>query len=319
MKESIGSYFALELHKQTDVIYHPDCNFLNTGRNALEYILKALKIEKIFIPYLGCDAILSPIKRLNVSYEYYSINEFQEPIFDYRSLSSNDYFLYINYLGLRDSVALKLFGVVKNLIVDNTQAFFSDPLFGVPTFYSTRKFFGVADGALLCNVQEKLELVQDKSADRMKHLLLRLENPVEYAYILYAQNEALLDKLPLMEMSEITKSILLSIDFDLHKQARNSNFEFLSQNLGKVNRNIFCQPINGPLAYPLWITNGEEVREVLVKNRIYTPKYWPNVLGTVPKDSIEYDMVQNIIPIPVDSRYSPKQLSRVIDLILKYV
>ena len=54
MKE-IGGYFELENLISNE--YHKNLLALNSGRNALSYILKSKKIEKIYIPYYLCDSI----------------------------------------------------------------------------------------------------------------------------------------------------------------------------------------------------------------------------------------------------------------------
>lgn len=315
---SIGSYYSLEISIKNNTLNDQYPILLNTGRNAFEYILKTRGIKKIFLPFLCCDALLSPLIKNSIDYEYYSVDEHHRPVWDFRKLEGNEYFLYINYYGLRDSIITELAQKIENIIIDNTQAFFSKPYQKLPTFYSTRKFFGVADGALLCNVDNVLDLEQDKSADRMRHLLLRVENPSEVGHKAYQENEEFLDQLPLMRMSELTKKILLSVDFNNHRIVRNTNFDFLNESLGKFNKYEF-DIIEGPLAYPLWVNDGPALREVLKKNRVFTPIYWNSVLDNVPKDSIEYDMVVNTIPIPVDLRYSQDDLQRVVDIVKTFL
>lgn len=313
--KSIGSYFSIELSKSNDVIYYRNSILLNSGRNAFEYFIKAKGVKKIFLPFLCCDALLTPIIKNHIDYEYYSVDINQNPIWDFRMLEANEYFLYINYYGLKNRVVSALTHKINNLIIDNTQAFFSKPYKNLPTFYSTRKFFGVADGALLCNVDSVLDLEQDNSADRMRHLLLRVENQSEIGFKAYQENEELLDKVPLRQMSELTKRILLSVDFEKHRAVRNLNFELLDKSLGRYNQFNF-DDVEGPLAYPLRVKNGgAHLREILKENRIYTPIYWNSVIKNVPVDSVEYDMVVNTIPIPVDMRYTKDDLQRVVDIV----
>ena len=94
---SIGGYNQLEIRKGEE--YHCKGNVLrlNTGRNALELILRIRKYSKIYIPYYSCDAILEPIIKLGLTYEFYSINKYLEPLFDYNCINTNECFLYINY------------------------------------------------------------------------------------------------------------------------------------------------------------------------------------------------------------------------------
>ncbi len=43
------------------------------------------------------------------------------------------------------------------------------------------------------------------------------------------------------------------------------------------------------------------------------------MLDNVPKDSIEYDMVVNTIPIPLDMRYSQDDLQRVVGIVKTFL
>ncbi|WP_129594606.1 hypothetical protein [Seramator thermalis] len=144
---SIGGYFELELPHGEE--YHKNAIRLNTGRNAFEYILRAKAYQKVYLPYYTCDVMLEPIQKLNIQFEFYSIDEFFQPIFDFSIIKDDEVFVYNNYLGICDNQVKEVAAKCKNLIIDNSQAFYSMPLPGVNTFYSPRKFFGIPDGAYL--------------------------------------------------------------------------------------------------------------------------------------------------------------------------
>lgn len=307
MNKSFGSYFSLEIPGNSQNIYYPGAKRLNTGRNALEYLVKILPIKKIYLPYMSCDALFTPLKRQKIPYEFYEIDSNFNPIFDFSCIKQNTFFLYINYYGIKSTTVKYLATRVSNLIVDNSQAFFCKPEKSVPTFYSLRKFFGVSDGALLLNVPQNIPLNRDNSAHRMGYLIKRVENEVEFAFEEYQQVEEELDQVELLEMSDLTQKIYTSIDFKTHLKARNSNFKFLNRRFREVNM-LKIDEYEGPLAYPLWIPKGAEVRNKLRKERIYLPTYWPNVLNMVGNQTQEYKLSKNILPIPVDLRYTHEDL-----------
>ena len=143
---SIGGYFELEIREGKH--FHQGAIKLSTARQCFEYILKARRYTKVYIPYYTCDVIIEPLMKLNVKYEYYHINSLLDPVFD-KKIESSEAFLYTNYFGLKQDTVLYLSRFYPNLIVDNAQAFFAKPIEGVDTFYSARKFFGVPDGAYL--------------------------------------------------------------------------------------------------------------------------------------------------------------------------
>ena len=147
--KAIGGYIELQLPKGDE--YYPSLIKLNTGRNALEYILKANNYVSIYIPYFTCEVLLEPIKRLGIQYYFYTIDKNLDPVIDFH-IAPNECFLYTNYFGIKQQTINRLSKEIPNLIVDASQAFFSKPLSGIDTFYSCRKFFGVPDGAYLqCN------------------------------------------------------------------------------------------------------------------------------------------------------------------------
>ncbi len=69
----IGGYFELQLPEKES--YYPDLIPLNSGRNCLEYILRAGSFTKIFLPWYICEVVLEPIHELGINVDFYSINE----------------------------------------------------------------------------------------------------------------------------------------------------------------------------------------------------------------------------------------------------
>ena len=170
----IGGYFGLEPLISNE--YYKDLLALNTARNALLYILKARKIQKLYIPYYLCDSVSEMCNREGYKYEFYHINSGFLPVFE-KALSDNEYLYIVNYYGqISYEQIKKLQAKYKRIIIDNVQAFFQKPVQGIDTIYSCRKFFGVPDGAYLstdCKLEE--DLPDDVSSGRLKHLLGRFE------------------------------------------------------------------------------------------------------------------------------------------------
>ena len=173
MKAS-GGYFELELHKGKH--YHDNAKRLNTARNCFEYVLRARHYRKVYFPYYTCEVMLEPINKLGIDYEFYHINELLEPVL-LPGLKANEAFLYTNYFGLKQSCVKRLADMYGNrLIVDNAQAFYAEPLSGIDTFYSARKFFGLGDGAYLYTDKDlQKDFEQDNSYDTLTHLLKRVD------------------------------------------------------------------------------------------------------------------------------------------------
>lgn len=305
MKE-IGGYFGLEELVNNE--YHKNLISLNTGRNALLYLIKAKGIRKLFIPYYLCDSVSGMLKRHKFNFEYYHTNASFEPVFD-KKLGKDEYLYVVNYYGqLTDNKVISLKKKYTNIILDNTHAFFQKPLVGVDTIYSCRKFFGVSDGAYLSTdvfLNEELEV--DISKDRMIHILGRFEGTASNYYNNFKENDSSLEHEPLKYMSRLTKNILGAIDYEKVKEIREENYAYLEGKLGEVNKLELINP-EGAFAYPFYSENGFEVRKRLAEERIYIPTLWPNVLEDTPEGSLEHDYVANILPLPCDQRYGVEDM-----------
>lgn len=312
--EAIGGYFELELRGGQH--YHNNAVKLNTDRNAFEYVLRARKYKKVYIPYYTCEVMLEPLLKLNINYEFYHINEELEPI-NLPILKANEGFLYTNYFGLKQDCVIKLakyYG--SSLIVDNAQAFFDIPIANINTIYSARKFFGVPDGAYLyTDYKLDIELEQDKSYMRMQHLLQRIDEGAESAYTYFKQNDDSLNDQPIKLMSKLTEKLLLNIDYQYAKKVRSENFQKLHGILSSSNRlKLNLQEDFTPMVYP-YLTNETTLRKRLIDNKIFVAKYWPNVLQWCTEYSLEYNLAENLIPIPIDQRYNKKDMNRILSIL----
>lgn len=311
MTDAIGGYFELELRKGEH--YHKDALRLNTARNCFEYILRARKYTKVYIPYYTCDVMLEPLKKCNVDYVFYHINEQLEPVETYR-LQSTEAFLYTNYYGLKQRCVERLaeqYG--KQLIVDNAQAFFAEPLEGIDTFYSARKFFGVADGAYLyTDVRLDIEFEQDQSFQRMSHLLIRADIGAEAGYSDFRMNDDSLIDNPICLMSNLTEKILCSIDYESAKQLRRSNYMLLAEQLSLKNGIYLTMDDDAvPMVYP-YVTDDSTLRQRLISNRIYVATYWSNV----EKDgSFEDILRKELLPLPTDQRNHSTTITKILEVI----
>lgn len=315
MLNPIGGYFELELRNGSE--YHNDAIRLNTGRNALEYILRANKYSKVLIPYFTCDTIIEPFEKLGISYEFYSINSRFEPDIDYNNLNNNTGFLYTNYFGIKNSYVKILSNLIDNLIIDNAQSFFSTPIPGIDTFYSARKFFGIPDGAYLySNTTISIELAQDQSNDRISHLIKRLENGPETGFSDFKANDASLSGQSIKIMSKLTKRLLSNIDYKNVANRRIENFRFLFKKLSKINEiDIEIEENSVPMLYPLLLKNNN-LKQVFIENRIFIPTYWPNVFEWSKENTMDYFLSKNLLPIPIDQRYTISDMKRIVDLIM---
>ncbi|ERI90851.1 hypothetical protein HMPREF1982_03586 [Clostridiales bacterium oral taxon 876 str. F0540] len=312
----IGGYFGLD-----DLIsneYYKDLISLNSGRNALLYILKSRNINKLYIPYYTCDSIINMLKMNGYDYEMYNIDSKFVPVFN-KKLEKDEYLYVINYYGqLTDMLITNLKEQFKNVIMDYTHAFFQRPIQGIDTLYTCRKFFGVPDGAYLAiNINIKEDLETDISKDRMIHILGRYEGLASEHYDDFHNNEKVLITEPIKYMSKLTHNILGAIDYEKARQKRNENYSYLDSKLSKYNKLKLNVP-DGAFAYPFYINDGAKIRKELAKKKIYIPTLWTNVLHAVPEDSLEYNYASNILPLPCDQRYRIEDMKYIFEELYKF-
>ena len=298
--------------------YHQNAIRLNTSRNCLEYILVAKQYQKVYVPYYTCEVVLEPLKKHGIEYEFYRINELLEPVETFE-LSANQAFLYTNYFGLKNKTVeqlAKLYG--KQFIVDNAQSFYARPVEGIDTFYSARKFFGVADGGFLYTDRKLTDTFeQDVSLERMSHLLKRIDCSAESAFEDFKKNDDSLINHPIKTMSNLTDAILRGIDYKTIQEKRLENFQILHAALKKENRLAIDFSCNDtiPMVYPFW-GKDEGLRKKLINNKIYVATNWPNVFNWCDENDLEYVLAQNIIPLPIDQRYGKEDMQKIIHVIL---
>lgn len=315
--DAIGGYFSLELPLYEE--YHKDAIRLNTGRNCLEYILRARKYDKVYIPYYTCEVILEPFKKLGIPYEFYHVGINLE-IKDQFTLNANEGLLYTNYFGLKQRYVEQLVEQIgSRLIVDNTQAFYAMCVDGIDTFYTCRKFFGVPDGAYLyCDVKFDADFEEDFSYERFAYLLKRIDLSAEEGYGDFRKADDGLDNQPIRKMSKLTQRMMLSIDYNIIAKQRRDNFFMLHKALGDVNN--LTLPIDEaavPMVYP-FLTPAKGLREKLIENKIFVARYWPNVLEWTNKDDIDYLLAFQTVYLPVDQRYDKAEMDKIIDFIINY-
>lgn len=311
--KAIGGYFGLEINNGEH--YHKDAIALNTGRNALEYILKAKRYSKIYIPYFTCDVLFEPIKKLQIEYSFYNINEQFEPVFDWSQLNDNEAFLYTNYFGLKNDY-INSISHIKNLVIDNAQAFYALPVKNRPTFYSARKFFGIPDGAYLyidTYINEVLN--KDVSYQRFSHLLKRQDLSAEQGFNDFQSNDKMLDNQPILKMSKLTNQLMKGINYKQIASIRQANFDYLNQHLSTLNKISFVRGKHAvPMVYPFYSDNVA-LKNKLIDKKVYCATYWKSVLDFVEKSSLEATFVNQIIYLPIDQRYGIDELNYIIELI----
>lgn len=319
--KAIGGYFELADYEEGGIFPHQDGILLNTGRNALEYILRSIgKVKHIYLPYYTCEVVLEPINKLHIPYTYYHINQQFEMVDDIQP-KEGEYIIVNNYFGIKDAYIQQLanrYG--DHLIVDCAQAFFAKPILGIKAFYSPRKYVGVADGgvAYLGNLpNDKVEVSEiERSNEHDSHLLKRKQFGAEAGFADYQANEKKLDDQPIRIMAINTKWILDHIDYDKVIARRRENFQFLHEVLAAKNQLQLptLDSFTCPMVYPFMMNSKRNLRKELINNKVFVARYWPNVELSEGFE-LENELSNYVIPIHCDQRYGEEDLNRIIEIV----
>lgn len=306
----IGGYFELELPVHPEL--HAEAIALNSGRFCLEYVLRCRHYKKVYVPYFTCDSAIEPITKLGVPYEFYHIDK-EYRIIDEIRLNDGEALMYTNYWGLQDAYCQLLASKYgRRLILDYTQAFYSEPIIGIDTFYSCRKFFGVPDGGYLyTDAQADFAIAQDESYMRMSSLVKRIDISPEAGFQDFHEISSMFHEMPIRKMSNFTKRMMGGIDYEHAVRRRIDNYNTLQQQLGGRKLNFG----EVPMVFPYTSEAGQELRRNLIANKVFVAKYWPNVDEWAGEHALETWMANHILPLPIDQRYDVNDMDRIIYLI----
>jgi len=299
MKE-IGGYFSLECASLPQI--HHDAYRLNSACSALRLILQTYGIKELFVPEYTCPTVWDAIAKEGCKCLFYKIGKDFMP---QQTFPPQAFVLYNNYFGICSKQVSTLCQQYSNLIVDNAQAYYAVPD-GIACFYSPRKFFGLPDGGLLyCKKEIALPEQESNSFDRCKHLLKRLDLGAPAGYNDFREASRSLTEEGVARMSNLTAAMWSNCDYQTARQRRLDNFAFLHQHLKKDNLLfVSLTDLDVPLVYP-YLTSQSNLRERLIQQKVYVPKYWPNI-----KDNC----FTNLIPLPIDQRYNLNDMARIIEI-----
>jgi len=317
-----GGFLPLELNKGDDYFYGYDKNVcrLNSGRNAIIAAFLDAGAKKIYLPRYNCEFVREAIRKFGFEIELYSLDDNMEPIIS--TFNDDDWLLYPSYFGIfsRDKI-LNVVNKYKNVVLDNTQDFFLDPVMNknVYNVYSCRKFIGVCDGAYIIHDGGiKKEYPQSESSEHANYLIKSYEFGTNSCYNEYLRSEDVLTELPIQTMSKLTYGILCNTNYEEIKSIRNRNFVALNDKLGHINKIKINNFLQSPMIYPFYFED-DGLRNHLIVNKIYVPQWWKYLLKEAESCTLEAKYTKWLFALPIDQRYTEKDMNDIANVILDYV
>jgi hypothetical protein len=321
MNMEIGSYIGLDLNESGEY-YNENINIarLNSARAGIYHACKLYDCHSVYMPFYLCPTVKKFLLYNGLNVIPYFIDEKFEPV--NLEQKNNHAVLLVNYFGILSIKKVKrVANRFKNVIIDNSAAFFSNPIDGCYSIYSPRKFFGVPDGSYV--IGDKAERItsdyaRDFSSETASFLFKRIEFGTSATYDERMKNEERIDNASILNMSNLTRTLLKSIDYYRIKTKRFENFLFahtLYKDLNLFDPTQFMDEECIPMVYPL-VLEDLILTERLIKKKIYVGRLWKHVLNEVPMKSFEARLSKYMVPIPIDQRYGKEELVYVYKSIL---
>ncbi len=309
----IGSFLDLQLPKGMEYRNEKNIARLNSGRTAIYHALRLTGCDTIWLPYYQCDTVREFLSRKNKKIKYYHIDSDFNPI-DLIP-QSDEAVLLVNYYGIMSFERMKsLSNKYSNVIIDNSQGFFLQPIEDCFNVYSARKFVGVPDGAYVVGENaDKFteEYEQGYSSDTALFLLQRVEYGCEgKTYQSRSVNEHRIDTEDIMLMSPLTRKILDGTDYDFIREKRRENFAYAQEIFGginKINPLKYYDESSVPMVYPL-VVEDDGLLKRLLDNKHFQGHWWSYLLDEMDEDTFEYQISRYVIPITIDQRYGKEEL-----------
>ena len=116
-------------------------------------------------------------------------------------------------------------------------------------------------------------------------------------------------------MSNLTRRILESIDYEKVANERRLNYHHLETKLQKTSDiQLERNERAVPMCYP-YVTSNYNLKSHLINNDIYIPTYWPNVYEWTSPDEYERYLYDSLVALPIDQRYNTNDM----DIILRKI
>lgn len=351
MKE-IGSEFWLEksVIKQKKIPnwlnIGKDNILLYSGRTAIDFVLKDIEhANTVYFPSYCCDSMIQPFYDRNIKIEFYDViytEDKIEYIIDYEK--DCDIFFATSYFGFSntnmDSIINKF--KEKNIIIieDITHRLLNRKMLNKNSDYSIaslRKWFPIASGGIAIKhkgffrkkkIKKCSGIIKQKiNAMKMKNIYmnntrisLKIKDyyKIEYLKLFEKFNSELKLDYKNLEIDEVSRKILLSINIDKVRKKRLSNAKILYRRIKKEEHikpliKFLDKKRDCPLFYPIKLNNimRLKLRNYLKSKEIYCPIHWPrsNKIKLNTKNKELYEIELSLI---CDQRYSSKEMFRII-------
>ena len=306
-----------------------DNKFTVSGRTAIYYILEEIQksnlIKKAYLPSYICNSMIQPFLdfgiKYNIDYDTDCDIFFAMNYFGYSETNMEKYTKYFKQKG-----AVILEDITHSILTQKKYSQYSDYLIG-----SLRKWFPIANGGIAVNVNSKFNInlnynlkhpkteIKYKAMSLKKRYLESFNSELKKQYLQdYSEyNSSLNLDYKNYPIDEKSYDIIMKIDIEEIKNKRKENTKIIYEKL-KGNLNIkFIENYDEKdclLFVPIILEKNlrDNLRKFLVEKEVYLPIHWPleEKLNNI------FDQELSLV---CDQRYTTKEISDYLDLIINYI
>lgn len=317
----IGSFIELDFSKGKERFTGvKDIARLNSGRAAVFHAVRIHGCQTVYLPLYQCKTVREFLERKGLTVKTYLQDNNYNP--QLGNIEEDACVVLVNYFGIMSHTRMMNLAVrFPKVIIDNSQAFYAEPISSAMNVYSARKFVGVSDGAYVIGNEAERHLdeyEQGYSSDTSLFLLQRIEYGCEgKTYANRLLNEERIDHEDIKKMSPLTHCILDGCNYERIAMKRRENFSIACELFGdenKIDPLIYFDETCVPMVYPLYIEDDDLLGRLL-QAKHFQGHWWNYILDISDKGSFEYQMSRYMIPITIDQRYGQKELQYIRGLI----
>lgn len=316
-----------------------NCYFFNSARIGLKVLLEELNIENVYIPNYLCEVVYDCFKEKII--EFYQLDQRFEYCSGLENVKGNSIIFISNYFGLSSEKKLiKLLKEIKKeknltIIYDITHSLFSEKNNELVDYYiaSFRKWLPVPDGAVVLS-DKKLEIKYEEcehnfeskfvyaSVLKLLYVNSKVQNPrinQKYREIFEESENKLSEIEDVYTVSDYSKEYFKLFDRSvLCKRIKNYNVlrKLIKNPQISLCYNNYLRGEVIPFNMPILCKNRNELRKYLIENKVYCAIHWNQ--DFMPKMVRKQDVSNSILSLPIDERYTTKDMKILAKIINKF-
>lgn len=329
MNEIGSEFWNVPLSKEENHLFPNDTKWFLSGRVALKYIIKEIKIKKsvknVAIPSWCCDSMIIPFISEGIDVCFYSVTMLGGKLSITIDVET-DILLVMDYFGINtDQNYSNYHGIV---IRDLTHSIFSNVHTDADYYFgSLRKWCGIWTGGFAWskeNFSIKPPVFTDANyiqlrAQAMKYKLNYINGNINRKLYLeiFEKAENILEKKEEIEEASIRDiNIARYIDVEFIKRKRKSNAKIIEDILDSQLILPKSKQEDCPLFIPIILENRNEIKKKLMDNHIYCPIHWPISVNHKLTFNQQY-VYDHELSLICDQRYSEDDMVRLCEIIRK--